>query len=214
MSTSISIATTKRDKVGSANARRLRRTGQVPVVVYSKAEKGSVSIHLQLAEGDVAKIAHHAGLVELAVEDGTKYNVITKEIQFHPISSRPLSVEFQEVKAGQTVTVTVPVEAHGEPAGLKQGGQLEQVLHTLVITAAPQDIPEVVVVDVSGIELDQALTVADIKLNGTAKIDEDPQLIVFHVRKPHTKSTEAETAAPAAEGEAAAAAPAADAEKK
>ena len=214
MSTSISIATTKRDKVGSANARRLRRTGQVPVVVYSKAEKGSVSIHLQLAEGDVAKIAHHAGLVELTVDGGAKYNVITKEIQFHPISSRPLSVEFQEVKAGQTVTVTVPVEAHGEPAGIKQGGQLEQVLHTLVITAAPQDIPEVVTVDVSGIELDQALTVADIKLNGTAKIDEDPQLIVFHVRKPHTKNIEAEAAPAAAEGEAAAAPAAAEAEKK
>lgn len=213
MSTSISIATTKRDKVGSANARRLRRTGQVPVVVYSKQEKGSISIHLQLAEADVAKIAHHAGLVELAVEGGAKYNVITKEIQFHPISSRPLSVEFQEVKAGQTVTVTVPVEAHGEPAGIKQGGQLEQVLHTLVITAAPQDIPEVVVVDVSGIELDQALTVADIKLNGTAKVDEDPQLIVFHVRKPHTKNVEAEAAPAAAEGEATAA-PAAEAEKK
>lgn len=213
MSTSISIASDKRELLGSANARRLRRTGQVPAVVYSKVEKGSVSIHLQVAEADVAKIEHHAGLVELAVADGSKYNVITKDIQFNPISGRPLSVEFQEVKAGQTVTVTVPVEAIGEPAGIKQGGQLEQVLHTLVITAAPQDIPEVVKVDVSGIELDQALTVADLKLPEGAKVDEDAQLVVFHVRKPHTKAIEeAETAAPAAEGEAAAAP--AEAEKK
>ena len=190
MSTSISIASAKRELLGSANARRLRRTGQVPAVVYSKIEKGSVSIHLQVAEADIAKIAHHTGLVELAVADGTKYNVITKDIQFNPISLRPLSVEFQEVKAGQTVTVTVPVEAVGEPAGIKQGGQLEQVLHTLVITAAPQNIPEVVKVDVSGIELDQALTVADLKLPEGAKVDEDGQLIVFHVRKPHTKNVE------------------------
>ncbi len=212
MSTSISIASVKRELLGSANARRLRRTGQVPTVVYSKAEKGSVSIHLQMAEADVAKIAHHTGLVELAVADGTKYNVITKDIQFNPISGRPLSVEFQEVKAGQTVTVTVPVEPQGEPAGLKQGGQLEQVLHSLVITAAPQDIPEVVKVDVSGIELDQALTVADLKLGDQVKVDEDAQLVVFHVRKPHTKNTEETATAEAAPAEDAA--PAADAEKK
>ena len=164
-----------------------------------------------IANPDVAKITHHTGLVELTVADGAKYNVITKDIQFNPISGRPLSVEFQEVKAGQTVTVTVPVEPVGEPAGLKQGGQLEQVLHTLVITAAPQDIPEVIKVDVSGIELDQALTVADVKLPDGATVDEDAKLIVFHVRKPHTKNTE--TAAEAAPAEAAAA-PADDAAEK
>ena len=208
MSVTIAISATKREELGSAASRRQRKAGLVPAVIYSK---GVETVALSINEKDVEKIAHHVGLVKITC-DGVQKDAVVKDVQFRAINDAPLAVDFLEVKPGETVTLPVPVEAVGEAAGIKQGGQLEQVVHTVKITAAPADIPEVLKVDVSGIELDQALTIADIKL-ASGTIEANPAQIVFHVRTPHVKEAAPE-AAPAAEGEAAAAPAAADKDKE
>ncbi len=209
MSVTIAISATKREELGSAASRRQRKAGLVPAVIYSR---GTETITLSINAKDVEKIAHHVGLVKITCDCGAQKDAVVKEIQFRAINDEPLAVDFLEVKPGETVTLPVPVEAVGEAAGIKQGGQLEQVVHTVKINAVPADIPEVLKVDVSGIELDQALTIADIKL-ASGTIEANPAQIVFHVRTPHVKEAAPEAAAPAAEGEAAAA-PAAAADNK
>ena len=208
MSVTIDISAVAREEIGSAASRRQRKAGLVPAVIYSR---GAETLAMSIAEKDIERIAHHVGLVKITFE-GVQHDAVVKEIQFRPINDAPLAVDFLEVKPGETVTLPVPVEAVGEAAGLKQGGQLEQVVHTLKINAVPADIPEVLKVDVSGIEMDQALTIADIKL-ASGTIEGNPAQIVFHVRAPHVKEAAPE-AAPAAEGEAAAAPAAAPAEKE
>jgi len=202
MSVSIAISATKREELGSAAARRQRKAGMIPAVIYSR---GAETVAISISEKDVEKIKHHVGLVKITCSCGAQKDAVIKDIQFRQINDAPLSVDFLEVKPGETVTLTVPVEAVGEAAGIKQGGQLEQVLHHVKINAAPADIPEVLKVDVSGIELDKALTVADIKL-ASGTIEDAAEQIVFHVRAPHVKGGDAAAAAPAA----AEAAPAAD----
>jgi large subunit ribosomal protein L25 len=214
MSNTISLTATKRDEFGSNASRRLRKQGFVPAVIYSA---GNENLHFQISLAQVQQIEHHAGMVALDIEGLGKHNAIVKAVQYKAINDQPLSVDFQEVHAGEKVTVMVPVEPQGEPEGLREGGQLEQTIHELELEVAPADIPEVILVDVSGLKLNDELTIADItSLPASAKVVGDHTQIVFHVRTPHTTVEEPAAEAAPAEGDAAAAAPAADAkaEKK
>ena len=93
----------------------------------------------------------------------------------------------------------VPVVLEGEAAGLRQGGELEQVLHEIEIESLPANIPEVITVDVSGLELNQALHVADLKLADGVTAVSDPELIVAHCRAHKVTAEEAAEDAAAAE---------------
>ncbi len=200
MSNTISLTATKRDSLGTNASRRLRAQGSIPAVIYSC---GAENINFQLSLEQVLKIEHHAGMVSLDIQGVGVKNAIVKAVQYKAINDAPLSVDFLEVKAGEQVSVVIPVEPKGEPEGLRAGGQLEQVIHELEIQVSPAEIPEVLMVDVSALQLDQELTVADVKLPGDAKALGDHSQIVFQVRMPHTKREETEAAAPAEDAAAA-----------
>lgn len=208
MSNVISISAAKREALGSAASRRLRKQGQVPAIVCAKGED---NVNIQIPVADAAKIQHHTGLVEICCSCGNKKNAIVKEVAVSALSGAILSVDFEEVKAGQMVKAMLAIEASGEAAGLRQGGQLEQVMHEIEVEADPAQLPEVLLVDVSALELDHALKVKDLQLPGKVKALAHEDLVVFHVRVPHTEVPEAPAAEEAAAD--AAAAPAAEAKK-
>lgn len=208
MSTTMSIKANERHELGTGASRRLRRAGQVPVVMYSH---GQEAIALSITAADAAKIHQHTGLLELVdTDNGNKRTAVVKDVQIHPLNNSILHIDLLAVKADEIVESTVEVEGIGEAVGTRAGGQLEQVLFELAIKSKPTDIPEKIVVDVSGIELDQALHVKDVVAPEGVEIITDPELIVFHVRTVKAEEPAEETAA-ATEG--AAEAPAAE-EKK
>jgi len=188
MSNIIAISAEKREALGSANARRLRNQGIVPAVIYSK---GLETVSIQIPAADAAKIEHHTGLVEINCSCGAKKNAIVQDFTVDPMTGAALNVEFHEVKAGETVKEMIPVEPTGDAIGLRAGGQLEQVMHEIELEGDPAVMPEVLVVDVSGIENNAALTVADLKLPAGVKALAHGDLVVFHVRIPHVKGGEA-----------------------
>ena len=195
MSNTISLTAAKRETIGTSASRRLRAQGIIPAVIYSANQE---NVNLQLTLDQVLKVEHHAGLVSLNIQGIGVKSAIVKEVQRKAINDALLSVDFQEVKAGEKVNVVVPVEPKGEPDGLRAGGQLEQVIHELELQVSPAEIPEVILVDVSALQLDQEITVADLPLPGDAKVIGDTDQIVFQVRMPHVKLEEPE-AAPAEE---------------
>ena len=202
MSTTMSIKANERHELGTGASRRLRREGLVPVVMYSH---GQEAVALTITAADAEKIQEHTGLLELVDSDnGTTRTAVVKETQIHPLNNRILHIDLLAVKADEIVESTVEVEGVGEAVGTRAGGQLEQVMFELTIKSKPTDIPEKIVVDVSGIELDQALHVKDVVVPEGVEVVNDPDLIVFHVR---TVKAEEPAEAPA-EGEAAAEAPA------
>lgn len=198
----MSIKANERHELGTTASRRLRRGGMVPVVMYSH---GQEAVALTITAADAEKIQEHTGLLELVDSDnGTTRTAVVKETQIHPLNNHILHIDLLAVKADEIVESTVEVEGIGEAVGTRAGGQLEQVMFELTIKSKPTDIPEKIVVDVSGIEVDQALHVKDIVAPAGVEIINDPELIVFHVRTVKAEETEE---APA-EGEAAAEAPA------
>ncbi|MBP5641306.1 MAG: 50S ribosomal protein L25 [Victivallales bacterium] len=204
----MSINANERSECGTTASRRMRRAGMVPVVMYSH---GQEAIALSITAADAAKIHQHTGLLELVdTDNGNKRTAVVKDVQIHPLNNSILHIDLLAVKADEIVESTVEVEGIGEAVGTRAGGQLEQVLFELAIKSKPTDIPEKIVVDVSGIELDQALHVKDVVAPEGVEIITDPELIVFHVRTVKAEEPAEETAA-ATEG--AAEAPAAE-EKK
>ena len=209
MSKTVSISVTTREELGSSNARRIRRAGQVPAVVYGHGQEASA---ITLSAADADAVFGHAGLVELNVSDGTKKMTIVKSVQHHPINPGIVHIDFQEVKMDEMIQSLVPVVATGEAAGTKQGGQLEQVMMELHVESLPINMPEEIVVDVTNLGFEEAIHVKDLVMPEGVKAVSEADLIVFHVRAPkHEAETEE---APAEGGEAAEAAPAEGAEKK
>ena len=180
MSNLISIKAACRDEFGTACSRRLRRAGLVPAVVYSH---GQPAIPVTISAADAELVANHTGLLELANEaKGETMTAVVKEVQRHPLTVHILHIDFQAVKADEIIESVVEIEGMGDAIGTRSGGQLEQVLFDVTIKSKPTEVPEKITVDVSGIDVDQALHVKDIVAPAGVEIVTDPELVVFHVR--------------------------------
>ena len=209
MSKAISVSIAKRDELGTANARRIRRAGMIPAVVYGH---GQAAQPIVISPAEAEKIVFHNGLVELACSCGETKTAIVKEVQRHPINPGILHIDFQEVALDEIITSLVPIILEGEAAGTKQGGQLEQVMMEIEVKSLPANMPDEIKVDVTNLELDNAIHVKDLAMPEGVTPAVDAELVVCHVRTVKAEAEE-EAAAPA-EGEAAAAEAAPAEEKK
>ena len=162
-----SLKALKRDGSGKGVARKLRQAGRVPAVLYGKdMDPVHLSVEAMEAGHLFAAISVENTIIELEVE-GEKSSVQTlvREVQSHPHKKELFHVDFYRLQKDVAVEVSVPVELDGTPVGVKtHGGNLEHVLHELPVVCIPSLIPEVIRVDVSRLDLDQAIHVADIVL--------------------------------------------------
>jgi len=152
-----------RDKVGSANSRRIRRTGFIPGVLYGKDEQ---PIHLKVSVANLHNIISEGEnvLINLIVEDKEK-TVMVKEVQRDPVQENIVHVDFYKVSLQEKVTIKVPIETTGEAKGVKEkGGVLEQILRELEVECLPNDIPEKITLDVSELDIGHSFTVEKLKI--------------------------------------------------
>jgi len=197
-----------RDTFGKNEARRTRREGKVPAVLYGGAGGGANPIAVSPKE--LLKILHSESgqntLISLKLAGAGDTRVLVKDFQLDPITHEVLHADFYRVAMDKLLQVTIPIVVQGEPKGVKQqGGVLEHIRREIEIECLPADIPENVVVDVSELMLHQGVRVRDIAASPKWKPISDPDLMLVHVIMPKAE----EAPAPA---EAAAAAPAAPAE--
>jgi len=172
----------RRTETGKGPARRLRRQGFLPAVVYGGGREGA--LHIAISAGDVKRIKHHHGLIRLSV-DGEERMCILKDIQYNWLGDVPIHVDFQEVTFGETVEVTVELEFVGTPVGVaEEAGILEVLKREVTIEVLPREIPEKVVVDISHLHAGDALHVGDIPLPEGAKLVDDPSETVLVVAEP------------------------------
>lgn len=151
------LKVTSRQEKGKQAAKRLRREGLVPAVAYGHKEE---PVKLALNAKELRDLMAHGGshgLLNLKCEGVPDSPVIIKALQRHPVSHAVNAVDFLRVSLTEKVTASVPLVLEGEPVGVKMdGGVLVQALHQLEIQAFPQDLPEHIMVDVSGLEFDGA----------------------------------------------------------
>jgi large subunit ribosomal protein L25 len=201
--------------LGSGPAGRLRREGKVPGVVYGLG-KDSVAVSVEWAELRRA-LTTEAGvnaLIDLKV-DGESNLTIVKELQRHPVKRSVTHVDFLRVDPNVKLDVEVPLVLVGEPTELtREGGLVEQHLHTLLVQAKPTDIPNELEVDISGLTITESIHVSVVVLpeGVTTEVDGDELIAAGYIPRAGVAEGEGEEGE-AAEGEAEGgeAAPAADA---
>jgi large subunit ribosomal protein L25 len=208
MSQVVLTARNRTDK-GSGAARRIRRSGRIPAVLYGRSGQ-SLSIDLDGLEfTNGIKNISESTIVKVDI-DGKPYDAFVKATQRNIQDGNILHVDFYEVESGVVLRARVSVHIHGNPVGVREGGIPEFPLHEIEVECMPKDLPERIDVDVSGLKVNQSIHVRDLVLGDGVRLISGADQVVALV-----KFAKAETAAEAVEEDAAgAAAPAAETEAK
>ena len=147
-------------EAGKRGARAARRNGDVPCVLYGHHV---APVAFQVSEKSLKPLIYtdetHIVQVEL---DSDSWECIIKDIAFHPVTDRPMHADFQVLQAGEKVTMAVPVRYLGTPIGQTHGGRTNYVINELEITCLPKDIPSHVDIDVSEVDIGDAVYVSDL----------------------------------------------------
>ena len=190
-----------RSELGKGAVNRLRKAGHIPAVVYSRGAAGK-TIYFAAAEWEALQ-KFELNLIALK-EGDNEILALIKDVQNDFLRGKTSHVDFLEVRRDQVIKATVALHAgHTAPAGIAQGGLLEQFVHEIEVECLPDALPEAVEVDVSKLELDQALHVADLVLPDGVKAVSDGDIVVFHVVDPSKIEEDVPAPAAPAEGEAA-----------
>ena len=185
------LAIEQREEKGSAAARRIRRAGKVPAIIYGEIDEPlrvSIDAHqLQLT------LNKKQGMLNLSYGK-KKHSVVIREIQYHPVSGDILHVDFMEVKKGQKLTMTIPVKLEGSPQGVKEGGMLDVIKHEVEIEVLPKDIPDFISVNIEHMAMGDVLRVKDLAADSFDIVTEEDTMLcrVEIPRAPDEEKVEAE----------------------
>ena len=190
----VNLSVSPREGSGKGVARKLRAAGRVPAILYGfGTEPQSLSIDGVELRKALSTPAGIRAILRLNIDGGKKpYAVLVKALQRHPLSRKITHVDLLSIDLDQPVDVNVPINAIGTPIGVRtQGGNLEWQRRELEIRVLPTEIPEHIDVDISGLELNDALHVGDIKLPGAELLD-DAKLTICSVKTTRMSVTETE----------------------
>src|SRR5918996_323187 len=182
-----SLTATPRSDVGKGAARKLRSTARIPGVIYGHhREAQSLAIDARELEKLLGQIAPGTTVVELNLE-GRVSRTLIREIQRHPFKRQVLHIDFQELVAGEKITVNVPILLIGTAAGVKDGGTVEEVMREVSIEVDPANIPNHFEIDISALGINDSVHVSDIKVPEGVEILDDLEATVAVVAPPRVE---------------------------
>ena len=195
---SISISGQARTTLGGKQSRSERREGSIPAVLYG----GDENIHFTTTPKVVKDLVYTPDFKVVDLDlDGTSYRCILKDLQMHPVSEKILHMDFLQLVDGKKVKLEVPVRFRGVSPGVKLGGKLQQNLRRVKVKTTPEHMVDEVYVDISSLELGEAVRVRDIDPVEHVEITNAPATPVATVEIPRAlrSAAAADTKAAAAE---------------
>jgi large subunit ribosomal protein L25 len=186
MAQQVKLKAEKRTVVGRNAIKKIKAQGLVPGVIYgSQAEPMPLQVEARALTNVLAHALSEHVLVELEIADGSQNTnrlALIQEVQHHPLRPVLLHVDFHAVSATEKITSEVPIEAIGDALGVRTfGGLLEHSLRTLEVECFPQDLPEIVRIDVTNLNIGESLHVRDIPLPSGVESLTDADLTVVSV---------------------------------
>jgi len=204
MSEQLTLSAETRDRAGKGASRAMRREGRVPAVVYGNKE-APLPIHVEeKALMRALSTGHFMNSVVMIDVGGGTTRTLPKDVQFHPVTDRPLHVDFLRISEHAKVTVAVPIRFVGEEQsrGLKRGGVLNAVRHDLELTCDAAEIPDEVEISLAGLDIGDSLHISAVTLpKGTESAISDRDFTIATIVPPSGLKMEAEDAAAAEAGE-------------
>ena len=202
MSEQLTLPAEARERAGKGASRALRREGRVPAVVYGeKTEPLSIHVEEKLLT-KMLHMGHFMNSIVMVDVAGKATRTLPKAVDFHPVTSRPIHVDFLRIGEHAQVHVNIPLRFINdeESPGLKRGGVLNAVLHELELICDAAEIPEEIVIDLTGLEIGDTIHLSAVRLPAAAKsAKDDPELTVATIVAPSAMKAEEEEVA--AEGE-------------
>lgn len=180
-----SLNASVRTETGKGAARKIRQGGNIPAVIYGHGrEPQSLMLNARETDKLLKSIAISSTVIELSI-DGKVARSLIREVQRHPFKRTITHMDFQEVVAGETVSVYVPIVYVGTPEGVRlEGGLLDQIMHQLHIVVDPSSIPNHIDVDVSSLKVGKSMHVSDLVLPTGMKVLDEPGTTVCIVQVP------------------------------
>jgi len=206
MSEQLTLSAETRDRAGKGASRAMRREGRVPAVVYGNKEE-PLAIHVEeKALVKMLSTGHFMNSVVMIDHPGGQARTLPKDVQFHPVTDRPLHVDFLRISEHSKVTVAVPIRFTGEETsrGLKRGGVLNAVRHELELTCDAAEIPDEIEIDLSALDIGDSLHISAVALpRGTESAITDRDFTIATIVPPSGMKADAEegAAAPASPAE-------------
>ncbi|MDA7877363.1 50S ribosomal protein L25 [Akkermansiaceae bacterium] len=159
------LKATTRQRTGSGVLKQMRREGQLPSVIYGKGtENVNIKVDTKILTDMLAHSASANIIVDLDVEGSGTQTAFIQSTQKDALTGALLHADFLAVDDSTVINASLPVVLHGEPAGVKNGGLLEQMIHTLDIACSPKSLPESIDADVEALEIGESLTIGGLKL--------------------------------------------------
>ncbi len=189
-----------REKTGKGASRGLRREGRVPAVLYGGKE---VPVHFSLDPIQLDRELHRPGFLSKIFElplDKKKEKALARIVQFHPVTDRPLHVDFLRVSKDQKITVAIPLNFVNEDKspGIKRGGMLNILIHNLEVSSDIDHIPTGLEIDLTGLDIHHTIHLADLKLpEGVTAAHPERDTTIGTIVAPTVKKAEEEEEAAA-----------------
>lgn len=201
MSDMLELSAGARERAGKGASRAMRREGRVPAVVYGNKQEPT-AVHIE--EKALMKMLHGGHFFNSVVMldvGGQKIRTLPKDVQFHPVTDRPLHADFLRISEHSKVTVNVPVHFKDEELspGIKKGGVLNIVIHDLGLVVDAAEIPDEIVISLKGLNVGENIHVSQITLpDGATAVDHGDTVIAAIVAPSALKSEEGDTTVSAA----------------
>ncbi len=201
MSEQLTLSAETRERAGKGASRSLRREGRVPAVVYGNNED-PLAVHLEeKALVKMLSTGHFMNSIVMVEAAGATVRTLPKDVQFHPVTDRPLHVDFLRISEHAKVNVAVPIRFIDEDdsPGLKRGGVLNAVRHDLELVCDAAEIPEAIEISLAGMDIGDSLHISAVTLpQGTVSAITDRDFTVATIVAPSGVKSEAADAAAAA----------------
>ncbi len=187
----ITLVARKREEFTDVTLNQMRRNGYVPGIYYGHGVEG---INIAAAENDLRPVIFttESNIVNLKVQDAS-YPCILKDVQFHPLTDKPVHFDLLALKEGEEITLEINVHLTGNAAGVKEGGVLQHTLHKLEVECLPKFIPSHIDVEISALGIGDSIKVSDVKIDNV-KIKNDEGAVIVAVVPPTVVKEAAETA--------------------
>ena len=204
------LSASARTGSGRSAARRLRRAGQVPGIVYGLEKPRNIQIEKEVIARQLQQEAFHSSLIELSI-GGTVHNVLLRETQVHPVQNQILHIDFQAVADDKPIAASVPlhfVNADSCPGVKLNGGIFSIVMAEVDVHCLPRNLPESIEVDAGGMEIGKNLHLSDLPATAGVTLDalqrsENPVLAAVHAPRKEETAEAAPADAAAAPADAA-----------
>jgi large subunit ribosomal protein L25 len=204
MAKTVSLQGSQRSETGRKAVKALRRNGLVPGVLYGKTKDNPVRSRAIAIDAKKLKSVLHSSSsenvlvdVELTDDKGTKVDshlALLLDVQHHPLEDYIIHIDLHEIVSDEILHAEVPVASEGEPVGVKSGGGLlETMLRTIRVACLPRNLPDLITVDVSHLEIGHSVHVSEIKLPQGVTVSNPPELPVFSVFAPKEEVVETPT---------------------